>query len=257
MNLLKILIILTVFLFVIYVIFVIFCSVNGYYLLDILNSIMYNKKYPLLNGNEYFPTDKKWCKMLRDNYKVIRDEYIEYTKHYTLKRHGDIDYNQKSIDTTNIPWQVLILKTYNKETNKIKYFPKTYNLIKKIPNCTLALFSVLPPGKKLPPHRGPYNGVIRYHLSLIVPNAPKNELNGCFLKVNDKNYYWEEGSDIFFDDTYIHSAENNTDSPRVVLFLDIKKKFDNIFLDTINDILFYYSEYNETVLNIVKNINNS
>jgi hypothetical protein len=55
----------------------------------------------------------------------------------------------------------------------------------------------------------------------------------------------------------MHSAENNTDSVRVVLLLDIKKKFDNIFLDTINDILFYFSEYNETVLNIVKNTNNS
>jgi beta-hydroxylase len=119
------------------------------------------------------------------------------------------------------------------------------------------MFSVLLPGKKLAPHQGPYNGVLRYHLSLIVPEAPKNELNGCFLKVNDKNHYWEEGLDVYFDDTYMHSVENNTDSTRVVLFLDIKKKFDNIFLDTINDILFYYSEYNETVLNIVKNTNNS
>lgn len=255
MDWLKILIILTI--FVIFIIFYIFCSTNGYYWLNKVNSIMYNKKYPLLNGNEYLSTDEKWCKMLRDNYKVIRDEYIEYTKYNTLKRHGDIDHIQKITDTTNIPWLVLILKTYNKETNKIKYFPKTYNLIKKIPNCTLAMFSVLLPGKKLAPHRGPYNGVLRYHLSLIVPKAPKNELKGCFIKVNGKNHYWEEGLDTCFDDTFMHSAENNTDSVRVVLLLDIKKKFDNIFLDTINDILFYFSEYNETVLNIVKNTNNS
>jgi aspartyl/asparaginyl beta-hydroxylase (cupin superfamily) len=132
--------------------------------------------------------------MLRDNYKVIRDEYIEYTKYNTLKRHGDIDHIQKITDTTNIPWLVLILKT-----NKIKYFPKTYNLIKKIPNCTLAMFSVLLPGKKLAPHRGPYNGVLRYHLSLIVPKAPKNELKGCFIKVNGKNHYWVATSNTKLD----------------------------------------------------------
>jgi beta-hydroxylase len=249
--------ILSILAFFIFVIFVIFYLMDGYFLLNKVNLIMYNKKYPLSNGSEYLPTDEKWCKMLRDNYKVIRDEYIEYTKNNTLKRFGDIDQNQKSIDTTEVPWQVLMLKTYNKETNKIKYFPKTYSLIKKIPNCTLAMFSVLPPGKKLAPHRGPYNGVLRYHLSLIVPNAPKNELNGCFIKVNGKNHYWEEGLDTYFDDTYIHSAENNTYTTRVVLLLDIKKKFDNVFLDAINDILLNYSKYNSTVLNIVENTNNS
>ena len=37
------------------------------------------------------------------------------------------------------------------------------------------MFSILEPGKHLPPHRGPYNGVLRLHLGLIVPE-PREQL---------------------------------------------------------------------------------
>ena len=35
-----------------------------------------------------------------------------------------------------------------------------------------AFFSILAPGKHLPPHRGPYKGVMRYHLGLLIPSRP-------------------------------------------------------------------------------------
>ena len=34
-----------------------------------------------------------------------------------------------------------------------------------------AMFSILSPRKHIPPHRGPYKGVLRYHLGLIIPGA--------------------------------------------------------------------------------------
>lgn len=231
----------------------IFYFLNGYFLLYIINWIL----YPFSSGPAYLPTNKKWCKELRDNYTVIRDEYIEYTKHNNLKRFSEIDLNQRFTDTGDIPWKMLMLRVYNKDTNKIKDFPKTYNLIKKIKNCTLAMFSVLPPGKKLAPHKGPSRSVYRYHLSLIVPDAPKNESQGCFIKVNDENHYWQDGLDVMFDDTYTHSAENNTDKTRLILFLDIKRKYNFSILNYINDLLMYYAKYNPTVNNIIENTNNS
>jgi beta-hydroxylase len=226
---------------------------NGYFLLYLVNLIL----YPFSSGTEFLPTNKKWCKELRENYTVIRDEYINYTKQNNLKRFAEIDPNQKHTDSSNVPWKILMLKTYNKETNKIKYFPKTYNLIKNIPDCTLAMFSVLPPGKKLAPHYGPSKLVTRYHLSLIVPDAPKNESNGCFIKVNNKNHYWQTGKDVMFDNTYLHSAENNTEQTRVVLFLDIKRKYNNVILDSMNNMILNYAQYNPTVNNIVENTNQS
>lgn len=226
---------------------VIFYLMNGYFLLYIINLIL----YPFSSGPAYLPTNKKWCKELRENYTVIRDEYINYTKGNNLKRFSEIDPNQMSTDTGDIPWEILMLRVYNKDTDKIRYFPETYRFIKKIPGCTLAMFSVLKPGKKLAAHYGPSKSVLRYHLSLIVPKNNKE----CFITVNGENYNWEEGSDVMFDDTYLHSAENNSDETRVVLFLDIKRDYKNAFLNWINDTMLHYAQYNPTVLSIVKNTN--
>ena len=38
------------------------------------------------------------------------------------------------------------------------------------------MFSILAPGKHIPPHDGPYKGVLRYHLGLVVPDAPVERL---------------------------------------------------------------------------------
>lgn len=231
------------------VILTIFYFLNGYFILYIINLIL----YPFANGPEYLPTNKKWCKKLKDNYKTIRDEYIEYTEHNNLKRFSDIDPNQKSTDIGDIPWEILMLRVYNKNTNKIKFFPKTYRLIKKIPGCSLCMFSVLPPGKKLKQHKGPSSSVYRYHLPLIVPKDNEK----CFLIVNGKKHIWKEGESIIFDDTMLHSAENNTDESRLILFLDIKRSYNNVFLDWVNDKLLHYARFHNTVKTIVENTNNS
>jgi beta-hydroxylase len=80
-----------------------------------------------------------------------------------------------------------------------------------------AFFSVLGPRKRLPEHRGPYKGVIRYHLGLKIPSPPE----ACGIRVGGETAHWQEGKSLLFDDTYQHEAWNDTDEDRVVLFLDI------------------------------------
>lgn len=79
-----------------------------------------------------------------------------------------------------------------------------------------AFFSILAPGKKLPAHRGPYNGVLRYHLGLRVPATDER----CAIRVDTETRSWNEGSALVFDDTYMHEAWNLTPHWRVVLFVD-------------------------------------
>ena len=55
--------------------------------------------------------------------------------------------------------------------------------------------------------------VLRCHLGLTIPKD-------CYLLVNDKKGYWEQGICMVFDDTYVHSAVNNSDEQRVILLLD-------------------------------------
>ena len=96
--------------------------------------------------------------------------------------------------------------------------PDTARLLQKIPGMKTAFFSILSPGKRLPPHRGPYRGVMRYHLPLLVPQH-----GPCGIRVGDQTATFEEGVGIMFDDTYEHGAWNYTKETRVVLFLDITR----------------------------------
>ena len=80
-----------------------------------------------------------------------------------------------------------------------------------------AFFSILLPGKRIPEHRGPYKGVVRYHLGLRIPQPAEK----CGIRVGEDIRHWQEGKSLIFDDTFPHAAWNDTDDIRVVLFLDI------------------------------------
>ena len=84
-------------------------------------------------------------------------------------------------------------------------------------NRDTAWFSILAPGKHIPPHRGLYAGVLRYHLGLVIPE-PKQQ---CRIRVEDQVHHWDEGRGMLFDDTYDHEVWNDTDGVRVILFMDV------------------------------------
>ena len=81
------------------------------------------------------------------------------------------------------------------------------------------MFSILEPGKRIAPHRGPYNGVLRLHLGLVVPE-PRDKLG---LRVGTARCEWREGAVLIFDDAYEHEAWNETGRLRAVLFVDFEK----------------------------------
>jgi len=222
---------------------------NCYNIAQYIN-ILLNKF--VINRLAIFPTNYKWCEYLRSNYKTIYEEYLDYVKNNKLQRVADFDKNQAEVDTTDIPWEILVLRLYNKDTNKITYFPKTYELIKNIPDCTSIMFSVLLPGKIFPMHCGAYKGVLRYHLGLLVPK----ESNKCYIKINDELYVWQEGKDLLFDDTQLHYVNNATNETRVILMLDIKRKFNNRFINLLNTFILYISKFTVTVKNIINKVNN-
>jgi beta-hydroxylase len=95
--------------------------------------------------------------------------------------------------------------------------PETTRLLKRIPGMKTGLFSILAPGKHLLPHRGPYKGVLRLHLALLIPEPAEK----CGIRVGSEIRHWQEGRIMIFDDTFQHEAWNDTDKYRVVLFVDI------------------------------------
>ncbi len=166
------------------------------------------------------PTLFGWTPLLEEHYPAIRAEAEQVLQvRDALPNFQDIapDDIQLSDDDQ---WKTFWFVGYNvwDDPNCLRC-PRTAAVLRAIPGLTTAFFSILGPGKSLPPHYGPYRGVLRHHLALIVPE-PREQ---CWMEVGGEVRHWEEGKSMVFDDTYLHSAHNRTDSERVVLFLDVKR----------------------------------
>jgi aspartyl/asparaginyl beta-hydroxylase (cupin superfamily) len=117
-------------------------------------------------------------------------------------------------------WKTFIICGYGlKSDDAVRACPETWRILQKIPGLKTALFSIFEPGKHLPPHRGAYNGVLRFHLGLIVPDQPDK----IAIRVANRICHWQEGRALIFDDAYEHEAWNHSDQVRVVLFVDFVK----------------------------------
>lgn len=80
--------------------------------------------------------------------------------------------------------------------------------------CPNAMFSVLAPHTRIPPHHGETNARLVVHLPLIVPE-------GCRYRVGFEERCWRVGEALIFDDTIEHEARNDSVEPRVVLLFDV------------------------------------
>lgn len=178
-------------------------------------------KYSLVGDSVFFTNDQfPWANEMEANWEVIRqelDQILPFAEQ--LPNFDDISPRQKRIAGDNL-WKTYFFYAFGFEATKnCERCPETTRLIKKIPGMKVAFFSILAPGKRIPPHYGKHKGIIRYHLALKVPE-PREK---CGIRVNGEVRHWEEGKSLLFDDTYMHEAWNETDDYRVVLFLDIAR----------------------------------
>jgi beta-hydroxylase len=162
--------------------------------------------------------------VLKANWEIIRDEALQLEREELIK--GSDKYNDVGFNSFfRRGWKRFYLKWYDDfhESAK-KHCPQTIELIKSVPSIKAAMFAVLPAGSQLLQHRDPYAGSLRYHLGLITPNS-----EDCYIVVDGQSYYWKDGDDVIFDETYIHHAENKTDVDRIILFCDIERPVKTVF----------------------------
>lgn len=159
---------------------------------------------------------------LRENWKVIRDEGLALFDEGHIRaasKYNDVGFN--SFFRTG--WKRFYLKWYDTPLPSARTLcPRTVELVQSIPNIHGAMFAVLPPGGTLVRHRDPYAGSLRYHLGLVTPNA-----SSCRILVDGQEYFWKDGEDVMFDETYIHFAENKSDVTRLILFCDVERPMTN------------------------------
>lgn len=169
---------------------------------------------------------------LRDNWQTIRDEALRLMQQGQINAatgHNDLGFN--SFFKTG--WKRFYLKWYDSPLpSAVEHCPKTVALVEKIPTVHAAMFAVLPPGSKLNPHRDPFAGSLRYHLGLATPND-----DACRIYIDGTPYSWRDGEDIVFDETYVHSARNDTNQTRVILFCDVERPLHTPIMRGVNRLI--------------------
>lgn len=166
-----------------------------------------------------------WIPALEADWKQIRSELDAVLLNPDqVPNFQDISRDQVNITRDN-RWKTFFMYGYGYRMDRnCKRCPETARLVESIPGMYTAFFSILSPGKHIPLHRGPYKGLLRCHLGLIVPQPEAN----CWIEVGGVTRHWQEGKCLVFDDTYKHRVQNDTDGVRVVLFLDILRPMNRI-----------------------------
>ena len=166
------------------------------------------KTYPSLDGvTQAYPAIREEL----DRLLAETDDFPSY---------HDVDAGEREISqSTPRRWSVFMLEVlgHRLAINRARC-PQTCRALERVPNLIQAFFSILDPGKIVPPHEGPYLGYLRYHLGLRVP--PHDQAR---LTVNAQEYVWREGEAILFDDGWTHSVSNASTQTRSVLIVDVRR----------------------------------
>ncbi len=185
-----------------------------------------NRLFKLCLGNRsrpvFFDVDRTYpaLRVLEEHHDEIRRELIAILpEKHRIPLYHEVDSAQVGISANDDKaWRVLFLHIWRQDDRlpNRDLCPRTVAALDSIPGLLGAFFSILEPGKSVPPHHGPYVGYLRYHLPLVVPeNKPPS------IRVKDQVRTWRERESFFFDDSWEHEVYNDSDGVRVVLIADV------------------------------------
>jgi len=183
--------------------------------------------YPNLAPIEFFErSDFPWLDAIEAGTGAIRAEFLSILKQEEgfapyISYANDMPLNQW-VELNNSPrWSAFHLYKFGKRVaeNAAKC-PATMALLAGAPQpdqpgrTPSAMFSLLKPNTRIPPHSGVSNVRLVTHLPLIIPEK-------CGFRVGNDTREWVPGKAWVFDDTIEHEAWNNSDQLRVVLIFDV------------------------------------
>jgi aspartate beta-hydroxylase len=177
---------------------------------------------PVLDMAQQFPNGALFAAA----WKNIRDEALAVADTIDrIPRFHEIMREQEAISANDgRDWRMFVMKAYGASiAGNIARCPTMAALLRECPEVLSATFSYLAPGKHVPVHRGPFRGVLRFHLGLAMPRDARGELGAVFW-INGVPHRLEDGGSLLWDDTYPHEVRNTADKVRVALLLDVWRR---------------------------------
>jgi len=188
--------------------------------------------FPFLPALEFFDRELfPWFDELEMHTDEIREEVLslwadddERFRPYVAYPAG-VPVNQWAELNHSLRWSAWFLWENGKRIDEnCARCPKTAAAIESLPMLDLpgkgptAMFSILEPRTRIPPHTGVANTRLVCHLPLIVPP-------GCGFRCGESSREWKIGEAFVFDDTIEHEAWNDSDQPRAILIIDTWNPF--------------------------------
>ena len=158
----------------------------------------------------------EWSSLIESNSdEIVKELNMALVDSDDIPAFHEISEAQKPISKNN-DWKTLLFYVFGNEiTVNCKKYPSTASSLRMIPGLQNGMFSILAPRTEIPLHRGPYKGLVRYHLALKIPVK-----GDCYIEVGGERRSWVKNKSLFIDDSFVHGVVNNTDETRVVLFAD-------------------------------------
>ncbi|MDG4896516.1 aspartyl/asparaginyl beta-hydroxylase domain-containing protein [Mesorhizobium sp. WSM4976] len=171
----------------------------------------------ILDAGTHFPNAAKFAAAWQD----IRDEALA-AKLNKAPRFHEIMPEQADISANDgLDWRMFVLKAYDMTVpENLARMPVLSRLLAECPEVKSAAVSFLAPRKHIPPHRGPFRGIMRFHLGLVIPKQPDGR-PATIMMINHEERRIADGECMLWDDTFEHEVMNNSDQPRVALLLDV------------------------------------
>jgi aspartate beta-hydroxylase len=139
--------------------------------------------------------------------------YIQYDEHLPLDQWRELNKSPR--------WSAFHFYDKGREVpERCARAPDTLAAIRRLPQAAVdlrsptAMFSVLQPGTRIPPHTGIANFRLVVHLPLVLPGQ-------CGFRVGGETREWRIGEAWVFDDTIEHEAWNDSDEIRIILICDV------------------------------------
>ena len=171
----------------------------------------------ILDAGTHFPNAVKFTAA----WQSIREEALA-AKLNKAPRFHDIMPEQADISANDgLDWRMFVLKAYDMTVpENLARMPVLSRLLTECPEVKSAAVSFLAPRKHIPPHRGPFRGIMRFHLGLVIPKQPDGR-PATVMMINHEERRIADGECMLWDDTFEHEVTNNSDQPRVALLLDV------------------------------------
>lgn len=150
---------------------------------------------------------------------ILQDDQISFQPYIHYKDHLPLDQWR---ELNNSPrWSAYHFYEKGSEIpDHCQRAPRSMQALAQLPQARVplrspsALFSVLAPKTRIPPHTGIANFRLVVHLPLILPPQ-------CGLRVGGETREWRMGEAWVFDDTIEHEAWNESDQIRIIFICDI------------------------------------